>query len=126
LGVAAPDPLYVLELDLAGGRLVVGPQKELQTLTVAGDDFVSAVPDIPLRWCRDDPLPAIPGAGGGDAVLRIRHRQGGARVHRWSLEGDRIRIDLLEPVSAAAPGQGLVLYAGDMVLGGGRITQDEL
>ena len=125
LGVAAPDPLYVLELDLAGGRLVVGPQKELQTLTVAGDDFVSAVPDIPLRWCRNDPLPDIPGTGGADVVLRIRHRHGGARVRGWSLEGGRIRVDLLEPVSAAAPGQGLVLYAGDMVLGGGRITRGE-
>ena len=30
-------------------------------------------------------------------------------------------VDLLETVSGAAPGQGLVLYAGDTVLGGGRL-----
>lgn len=123
LGVAAPDPLYVLELDLAGGRLVIGAREELQTLTVGGDDFVSTVPDFPLRWRRNDPLPGIPGADGGDVVLRIRHRHMGAGVGGWLLEGDRIRVDLLEPVSAAAPGQGLVLYAGDIVLGGGRIIQ---
>ena len=125
LGVAAPDPLYVLELDLAGGCLVVGLQKELQTMTVAGDDFVSAVPDIPVRWCRDDPLSDIPGTGDGEVVLRIRHRDKGARIRSWSLDGERIRVDLLEPVSAAAPGQGLVLYAGDLVLGGGRITRGQ-
>jgi len=38
------------------------------------------------------------------------------------LVDDRIRVDLLEPVEGAAPGQGLVLYAGDLVLGGARIT----
>jgi len=124
LGVAAPEPLYVLELDLDGKRLVVGPQKELQTLTVVGNDFVSAVLDFPVRWSQNDPLPGIPDTGsGGDTVLRIRHRHGGARVGGWSLEGDRIRVDLLEPVEGAAPGQGLVLYAGDMVLGGARITR---
>ena len=124
LGIAAPEPLYVLKLDLARCNLVVGRRKELQTLTVAGKGFVSAVPDFPVRWSPNDPLPELPGeAGGGDVVLRIRHRHAGARVRSWSLVGDRIIVDLLEPVDGAAPGQGLVLYAGDMVLGGGRIIQ---
>ncbi len=124
LGIAAPDPLYVLELDLDAGRLVVGSKEELRTLTVTGDDFVPAVPDFPSRWNCDDPLPGIPGSGGGDAVLRIRHRHGGAGVGGWTLEGDRIRVDLAEPVDGAAPGQGMVLYGGDVVLGGARITSD--
>ncbi len=124
LGIAAPDPLYVLELDLEAGRLVVGSKEELRTLTVAGDDFVPAVPDFPARWSSEDPLPGIFCTDGGEAVLRIRHRHGGARVGGWTLEGDRIRVDLVEPVDGAAPGQGLVLYGGDMVLGGARITSD--
>ncbi|MCK9995706.1 MAG: tRNA 2-thiouridine(34) synthase MnmA [Candidatus Krumholzibacteria bacterium] len=124
LGIAAPDPLYVLELDLDAGRLVVGSKEELRTLTVEGDDFVPAVPDFPARWSSDDPLPGIPDTDGGEAVLRIRHRHGGARIGGWILEGDRIRVDLVEPVDGAAPGQGLVLYGGDMVLGGARIISD--
>ncbi|MBE0566914.1 MAG: tRNA 2-thiouridine(34) synthase MnmA, partial [Krumholzibacteria bacterium] len=34
---------------------------------------------------------------------------------------DRLTVDLAAGVAGAAPGQGLVLYAGDTVLGGGRI-----
>ena len=124
LGIAAPEPFYVLELDLEAGRLVVGSKEELKTLTVVGEDFVSAVPDFPARWSGNDPLPGNSGSDGIEAVLRIRHRHGGARVGGWTLEGGRIRVDLVEPVDGAAPGQGLVLYGGDMVLGGARITSD--
>lgn len=123
LGVAAAEPLYVLELDLDGERLVVGPQKELQTLTVAGDEFVAAVPDFPDRWISGGQLPDWAESAGGDVVLRIRHRHPGARVRGWSLDDSGIQVDLVDPVDGAAPGQGLVLYAGDMVLGGARITQ---
>jgi len=122
LGVAAPDPLYVLELDLSGVRLVVGSKEELETLIVDGDDFIPAVPDFPPSWNSKIPWSVVPEAGAGDVVLRIRHRHGGAQVKGWSLVDDRIRVDLLEPVEGAAPGQGLVLYAGDLVLGGARIT----
>jgi tRNA-specific 2-thiouridylase len=122
LGVAAPDPLYVLELDLSGARLIVGPKKELETLSVDGDDFIPAVPDFPSSWNPEIPWPAGTEADAGEVVLRIRHRHGGAQVKSWSLVDDRIQVDLLEPVEGAAPGQGLVLYAGDMVLGGARIT----
>lgn len=122
LGVAAPDPLYVLELDLPGGRLVVGPKRELLSVSVTGDDFVPAVGDFPPSWTAGSPLPAVPETDPGEATLRIRHRHGGAQVKAWSLVGDRLQVDLLEPVEGAAPGQGLVLYAGDMVLAGARIT----
>ena len=124
LGVAAPDPLYVLELDLAAGLLVVGPRHELETLTVSGDDFVAAVPDFPIRWDRNDPGPRIAGED-GEVVMSIRHRHTGARVNKWTCEGDRIRVELAEPVDGAAPGQGLVLYAGATVLGGARITLED-
>jgi len=123
LGVAAPDPLYVLELDPTAGRLVVGPRHELETLTVSGDDFVAAVPDFPDRWDRNDPRFRNTGEN-GDVVLSIRHRHPGALVEHWSREGDRIRVELAEPVDGAAPGQGLVLYAGDTVLGGARISRN--
>lgn len=121
LGVAAADPLYVLELDLAAARLVVGSRAELETMKVAGDDFVAAVPDFPARWDPDD-SGAHSFSAAGEVVLGIRHRHAGARVAGWSLKGDRIEVELAEPVDGAAPGQGMVLYAGDMVLGGARIT----
>jgi tRNA-specific 2-thiouridylase len=121
LGIAAPEPLYVLGLDLAGGRLVVGSKQELETLTVTGHDFLAAVHGFPLRWNADDGVPPVPGLD-DPVVLQIRHRHSGARVASWSVDGDQIRVNLSEPVDGAAPGQGLVLYAGDFVLGGARIT----
>jgi tRNA-specific 2-thiouridylase len=122
LGVAAAEPLYVLELDLDGGRLVVGPQNELKTLAVAGEEFVAAVPDFPDRWISGGQLPDQAASAGGDVILQIRHRHQGARVKGWSLDDSGIQVDLVDPVDGAAPGQGLVLYAGDMVLGGARIA----
>ncbi len=120
LGVAAPDPLYVLELDLETGRLIVGPRKDLQARTVTGDDFTAAVDRLPTRWKAGDRLPGCP--DGGSVVLGIRHRHVGSPVREWVRQDDRIRVELTEPVDGPAPGQGLVLYAGDLVLGGGRIT----
>ena len=124
LGIAAPEPLYVLELDLAGGCLVVGSKQDLETTSVTGHDFLAAIPDFPHCWAADQDT--APGPGLDDpVVLQIRHRHSGAPVAGWSVDGDRIRVRLSEPVDGAAPGQGMVLYSGDQVLGGARITVDD-
>lgn len=124
LGIAAPEPLYVLELDLDGGRLVIGSKGELKTLAVTGNDFVSAIADFPDRWQANQGAPPVAGLE-EPVVLQIRHRHRGAKVAGWSVDRGRIRVDLSEPVDAAAPGQGMVLYAGDQVLGGARIISGE-
>jgi tRNA-specific 2-thiouridylase len=54
-------------------------------------------------------------------TARIRHRHAGVPVRSWTLDGDRLRIAFDEPVDGPAPGQALVLYDGDAVLGGGVI-----
>lgn len=123
LGVAAPDPLYVLELDLDRSRLIVGSREELQSLSVSGDDFVAAVSEFPAAWETGQDLPGI-GSTDRGVYLSIRHRHTGARVRGWALEDGCLRVELTEPVDGAAPGQGMVLYAGDTVLGGARITTD--
>jgi tRNA-specific 2-thiouridylase len=38
-------------------------------------------------------------------------------------EGDRIRVEFRTPQRAVAPGQSVVIYRGDELLGGGRITE---
>jgi tRNA-specific 2-thiouridylase len=124
LGVAAPEPLYVLELDLAASRLVVGQRDELETLRVTGDDFTAAVDDFPDGWEKGQGLTADRD-GDGEVRLAIRHRHAGALVTGWSLASGVLSVDLAEPVDGAAPGQGMVLYAGDTVLGGARISGAE-
>ena len=113
LGVAAAEPLYVVRLDAATNTLVVGAQAALASDVLEADGFVAALPGLPGQG---------PAADGVVVTARIRHRHAGARVHAWRREGDRLMMELAEPVIGAAPGQGLVLYAGDVVLGGGRLV----
>ncbi|MCB1181796.1 tRNA 2-thiouridine(34) synthase MnmA [bacterium] len=116
LGVAAPEPLYVLELDLAGGRLVVGAREETLRTRVVATGWQAAGPQLPAQ--------GEVAAGDEPVVARIRHRHGGARVAAWRLAAGRLELDLAEPVDAPAPGQACVLYRGDVVLGGGRIARE--
>ncbi len=113
LGIAAPEPLYVLSLDLERSRLVVGTRQELGVDGVQADGFIAADPDFPARGPER----------GEEIVARLRHRHGGAVVRQWNLHQDgRLDLHLASSVDGAAPGQGLVLYRGDEVLGAGRIT----
>jgi tRNA-specific 2-thiouridylase len=108
LGVAAPDPLYVLRIDAAENRIVAGPAAAL------------AVPRIRCDgWRELAPLPAAP--VGAAWTAQLRHRHAGVPVAGWRRDGDTVLFDLAEPARAAAPGQFLVLYADDRVIGGGRI-----
>jgi tRNA-specific 2-thiouridylase len=55
--------------------------------------------------------------------IQIRHRSVPARAEVVRLDEAEIEIALDEPVSAITPGQSLVLYDGDRVLGGGLIER---
>jgi len=112
LGVAADRPLYVLALDPRHNRVILGYREELAVTRVRADRFRAAVPDFPDR-----------GPDGPGCLARIRHRHGGVPVAAWQRRGDVLTVDLAEPAEGVAPGQGLVLYAGETVLGGARIME---
>ncbi|HXQ55574.1 MAG TPA: tRNA methyl transferase PRC-barrel domain-containing protein, partial [Actinomycetes bacterium] len=123
LGVAAPTPRYVLRVEPAAGRVVVGERAELAIGTVEleratatdGRGLRPGRAKVRLRahgtevGCQVVPLdPAREGSG----------PTGPGRPDR----GARVRLDLDEPVDAVAPGQAGVLYDGDLVLGGGTVA----
>lgn len=106
LGVAAVEPLYVLRIDAERKRVVVGPASRLDHVGVEAD---------PVHWIRR-PVDAEP------VEARLRHR--GARVPCRLVEGaDGVELRFLAPARAAAPGQSVVLYTGDEVLGGATIRR---
>lgn len=107
LGIASPFPLYVVAIDAAANRLVVGPESEtLRRSAPVGD-------------CVWGPFEAL----AAPVRVRIKVRSGGRPVPGVvSPRGDGgCRVDFDEPVAAVAPGQSAVFYDGDIVVGGGVI-----
>ena len=58
---------------------------------------------------------------GSRVAVQVRHRSRAVPAEIVRLDGDEIELALEAPVSAITPGQSLVLYDGDRVLGGGII-----
>jgi tRNA-specific 2-thiouridylase len=110
LGVAAPTPRYVLRVEPAAGRVVVGERAELAIGTVELER-ATATDGRALR------------PGRAKVRLRAHGAEVGCRVAPGHPEGSgRVRLELDEPVDAVAPGQAGVLYDGDLVLGGGTVA----
>lgn len=96
------EPLYVVALDAASNRVVVGP---LDALRVARVEAASVI------WNGDDEE---------RVEAAVRYRMAG-RSATARFEGARLVVDFDEPLEGVAPGQALVCYRGDRVLGGGVI-----
>jgi tRNA-specific 2-thiouridylase len=101
LGVASPEPLYVLGTRPAANAVVVGPRDSLARTRVEARGRLHA--DV----------------GRVEAKLRYRSPAVPARVEPTA-RGFRLHLD--EPAYGVAPGQAAVLYDGDAVVGCGTVT----
>ncbi len=108
LGLAGGEPLYVLALDAANRRVVVGPKARAMSSSLhTGEvNWVSlSVPGRPL-----------------ECQVQIRHRhQPAVATVTPRLDGSAV-VDFARPVLAPAPGQTAVFYQDDLLLGGGPIA----
>ena len=107
LGIAVGRPLYVVELDHAANRVVVGEDAELrsESCEVRDVNWISfAVLEAPMR-----------------ATVKIRHRHepAAATIEPIDATSARVKFDVAQ--RAITPGQAAVFYSGDVVLGGGWI-----
>jgi tRNA-specific 2-thiouridylase len=108
LDIPGPEPLYVLALDPRENALIVGPadQLGLDRCHVTNLHFIGrGVPHEPFR-----------------AEAQIRYRAQAAKVAVHPLPGDRADVHFDRLQRDITPGQFLVLYRGDLVLGGGIIA----
>ncbi|APB33732.1 tRNA (5-methylaminomethyl-2-thiouridylate)-methyltransferase [Gloeomargarita lithophora Alchichica-D10] len=107
LGIAAPEPLYVLALDAPRNRVVVGYRQE----ALAPDCRVDR-----LNWVSMAP-PTTPLA----AQVQIRYQA--PAVDCWVIPADEngVMVQFAEPQFGVTPGQAAVLYQDDVLLGGGII-----
>ncbi|MCP3676943.1 MAG: tRNA 2-thiouridine(34) synthase MnmA [Deltaproteobacteria bacterium] len=109
LGIGGGEPLYVLEIDTAQNRVIVGSEGELLSDTlIAGD----------CNWIAIEELTAPTTVG-----TKIRYSQEGSPSTIYPLEDGRVRVEFDEPQRAITPGQAAVFYQGEVVVGGGWIER---
>jgi tRNA-uridine 2-sulfurtransferase len=107
LGVASPDPLYVIQIDHASHRVTVGSGAEATTRSLRARE---------LNWI------AIPELAGEMRVrAKIRHRHEPAWATIRMAGPDEVEAVFDEPQRAITPGQAALFYDGDEVVGGGWI-----
>jgi len=111
LGLAVGYPVYVVALDRANNRLVVGEDRELRHSVC----IIRSVNWIPYA-VPDDTI---------EAAVRIRNRHEPARAQITPLGATNARVSFHEPQRAITPGQAAVFYSGEQVLGGGWIASIE-
>lgn len=107
LGVAWKEPLYVVRLDREANVVWVGVDLDLGGTTLQARE---------VSWVDQPPAGPLP------CHARIRSRSAEAEVLVVPLEAGRVQVTFFDPQRAIAPGQAVVFYRDDEVLGGGWIT----
>lgn len=109
LGISSPKPIYVIELDAANNRVVVGDDSALDrdTFTVQRCNWIP--------W--ETPPASI------EATAKIRYNHPGTPATITPLPNGDATVKLHTPQRAITPGQACVFYQDDLVLGGGWIAR---
>jgi tRNA-uridine 2-sulfurtransferase len=107
LGIAWKEPLFVVAIDAKENRVTVGEVGGLLAPGLRVSDLNWIVP---------------PGVGPVEAACKIRYRQQPVECRVTLLEGGEGEVRFHEPQKSVTPGQSVVFYRDDEVLGGGRIT----
>jgi tRNA-specific 2-thiouridylase len=102
------EPMYVVEIRPADRAVVIGPREALLGRGVVARG---------MNWLVDAP------AVGARVEVQVRHRGRPAAAELVRLDGGEVELALDEPVAAITPGQSLVLYHGNQLLGGGFIER---
>lgn len=106
LGVALGEPRYVVRLEAASRRVVIGTYDELAC---------TALEARGANWLIDEPREPL------GCTVKIRYQSPPLPATVTALGGGRLHVELAEPQHGVAPGQAVVCYDGDRVLGGGWI-----
>jgi tRNA-specific 2-thiouridylase len=109
LGISAPQPLYVITIEAARNAVIVGGEADLRRRGLLASE---------VRWIDGRPLQEPIEVR---AKIRYKHKAAGARI--VPLSGRRVRVDFDRPQRAITPGQSVVFYRRDVVLGGGIIER---
>ena len=105
LGISAEAPLYVVEIDAVKNKVVVGGKKDLYSVGLIAGDVNLLAKDLSTEM---------------EAKIRYRKKLALCLVEK---EGDKLRVIFKEAQESVTPGQAVVFYKRDEVLGGGVIEE---
>lgn len=123
LGVAAAHPLYVCGIDIEQNTVTLGEVDDLMADELIADDWIWSAPAAAMeRRLRDA------GDTGIALAAKIRYHQPDQTAHLSLADPDAgalggVRVRFAMPQRGIAPGQAVVVYDGDTVLGGGTVRQ---
>lgn len=109
LGIAAPEPLYVVALDAVSNKVIVGDRTSADKTECTAHRVNWVSIDAPVAPIR--------------AEVQVRYRSSAVPVTIIPLEDSRVKLVFDEPQFSITPGQAAVWYDGDVVLGGGIIEK---
>lgn len=107
LGIAAARPLYVVDLDADRNEVIIGCEEDLWASELVAEE----VNFIPFEELSKEM----------EVLVKIRYQHQGARAKIHSLSGGRVKVTFMEPQRAITPGQAVVFYQEDLLVGGGII-----
>ncbi len=107
LGITSSNPLYVTHIDPDSGDITIGPESELyrNTLWAEGVNYILGRSPAP----------------GTDVTIKIRYKSTRTQARLYPHHPNAL-LRFTEPQRAVTPGQAVVFYRDDEVLGGGRIS----
>lgn len=109
LGLTTAEPCYVVRIDAAANRLVVGPADELfsRGLLVEKPHYISGcIPEETI-----------------EVEVKVRYRAPAVPAVLYPPQGGRARVEFRKKQRAVTPGQSAVFYRGEEVVGGGVIEE---
>ena len=104
LGIVAAHPLYVIQIDVKNNRIVVGQRQDLLAKALIVGSVNMLLDDLPAK-----------------AAAKIRYAHQEAACLLEPVTHTRVKVIFEQPQEALTPGQSIVFYSGDTIIGGGII-----
>ena len=110
LGIAFGKPMYVRSIDVQNNTVTLTEEQELFSDTLTAGEFNWISGKVPAAQVR--------------CWAKIRYRHAEQEATAYPLPDGNVKVVFDRPQRAVTPGQAVVLYDGDIVLGGGRINRN--
>ncbi|HUJ70333.1 MAG TPA: tRNA 2-thiouridine(34) synthase MnmA [Syntrophorhabdales bacterium] len=105
IGIPSKGALYVIDINTPDNVITVGTRENLLRKRIVADD-----------------VNMLSSARAGEARAKVRYRQK-EEACSYAVKGDVLEVVFHEPISSVTPGQSVVLYDGERVLGGATIRE---